>query len=106
MADRKSVLVVEDDREIIELTTENLERRGYSVTPINYLKTQEIPTERFDIAIVDGLNGEGIRVLQDIDAERKFLYSGDYALIEEAEEGGLEAHSKLISLKKILGDEK
>jgi ActR/RegA family two-component response regulator len=101
--ERKRALVVEDNEKVLAVIKKSLEGRGYDVTSMLYNPSINIPTEKFDLAIVDGLNGNWIRVLADVDASRKFLYTGNGEMIKEAKKSGFEAYSKLgKSLREIL----
>jgi len=102
---RKTILVVESDKEILELTTENLELRGCSVTPMLYRPDVDVPrATRFDLAIVSGLKGDYFRVLESVDAERKILLSGNPSYVERAKQMGIEAYMKPKSVEDFLKD--
>ena len=58
MAGIKDVLIVEDDKSIIEMYETLFEHYGYDVTSVFYKDTQEIPRDKFYGAIVDGLGGD------------------------------------------------
>ena len=102
----KTALVVEDHVGMIRVLTRNLEVRGYDVTSINYIESKEIPEDRFDLAIIDGLDGDGLKVLQSVNAERKFLYTGSFVIEKVAIKAGVEVHSKSELLDKILEEAK
>ena len=95
-------LVVEDNLNVLNAIKNSLELRGYDVTSINYLNSKDIPKDRFDLAIVDGLDGDGVRVLGNVNAGRKFLYTGSFVIEKVVREAGLEVHPKGKSLKEIL----
>ena len=62
---RKSILVIEDNRDILVAYTRILEE-NYNVVPVLYSECVVIPRERFDGAIIDGLNGEWEKVAEKI----------------------------------------
>ena len=97
-----TALVVEDDTMMMNSLERSLESMGYNVVLQNYLDNQSAPEQLFDLAVVDGLGGSGIPFLKDVNAERKFLYTGDYEMVKKAKSAGLEVHMKPDSMEEIL----
>jgi len=105
----KTLLLVDDDRQILDIYARLLKRLGYDVSTAGCVKDVEQYHERdFDIAIIDGLNGGCFDVLNIVKAKRKVIYSGDNRIVKEAEGlTGVEAYCRRVDLVKILrGEEK
>ena len=93
--DRKSVLIVEDNQGMLYAYKISFEDKGYDVTAVFYRGPQtEIPSERFDGAILDGLNGDYREVAGKIDSEKVIVVSGDRHMVRGAREIGLCALGK------------
>ena len=93
---RGSVLVVEDCEATLSAYKHVLGDRGYDVTSILYCGPQtEIPSKRFDAAVLDGLNGNWLDVANKIDSKKIAIVSGDRDIVKAAEEAGFIARRKL-----------
>lgn len=96
----KTILVVDDDREILRSCKLNLEDRGYVVkTAMNLLEAKKYSDENFDLAIIDGLEGKCFEACDIINAKRKIILTGEEAYIKTAKEKGIEVYDR--SKKKI-----
>lgn len=103
--DRKTVLIVEDDVNMLDSLKERIERQGYKVTPVFYRSPQTIlPKERFDCLIVDGLAGKHMEVIEKTNAERVIVYSACGIAVSAAKDRGQIGIRKGEddSLKKVL----
>ncbi len=99
---KKSLLVVEDDRLMLEFYGEML-GDIYDVTPVYYIKGEtKIPTEKFHRAILDGLNNEWGNVGERISTEKKILVSGNFKYIKTASELGWLVLNKPFRGNKLL----
>lgn len=96
MSGRESILVVEDDRMMLNLYEEIL-RENYDVTSVFYdHRETRIPTEKFGGAILDGLNGDWRIVAKNIKVDPRgiFIISSDYNFVQEAIKDGFRAIDK------------
>ena len=99
--DKKTLLIVEDDSRVLEMYEMELGKR-YNVTSVFYTgEKTKIPLEKFDRAILDGLNGDCISVAGEINAEKKIVISGDCNLLQKVREKGLIAGEKPLAYDKL-----
>ena len=101
----KTALIVEDDKMLLKALAGNLTERGFDVVQVFY-PFANVPKDRFDFAIVDGLKGYEINVLKNVDAERRVLYSAIDEMVTKAKKIGEEAYLKPTSMSVIMGDER
>ena len=102
-SEKQTALVVEDHPTVLEALERNLGDRGYEVkTAFNARDAKKYSDERFDLVIIDGLNGECFDVYDMIDAQRKFIFTGNNYIIKQAKEKGIEVHCKSENLRDIL----
>jgi len=88
MGDRKSVLIVEDDMDIIK-NLENELGNTYNITSVYYEDDKTlIPRDKFDAAIIDGLRGKYREVGNQVNADKKIIFSQCLMYVGDAEEGG------------------
>lgn len=97
--DKKTLLIVEDDPYILEGYKIALERK-YKITPVFY-PNEAIPREYYDLAMLDGLNGDCIDVAKRIKSGKTIVISGDPCMLQKAEENGLITEKKPISHDKL-----
>lgn len=99
MDGQKSILVVGDNRDILVAYTRILEE-NYNVVPVLYSECVAIPRERFDGAIIDGLNGEWEKVAEKINvvAEKINVISTVNKYVEGAIKKGFKGINRLDDL--------
>ena len=103
---RKTALVVDDTPDWLDTCKDFLEFRGYNVVTASSAKeAMSHKDETFNIAIIDGLNGNCFGVYDAITAQRKVIFTGEDDYIATAKQRGIEAHPKFEGLGAILKNE-
>ena len=101
----KKVLMIGSHSNFFSANIPLLIGRGYDVTHVNSLESREIPAEKFDTAVVSGLNGWGASILLSVEADRRILYSSNfdkrYARILKL--AGIETHQRSEPITRFLG---
>lgn len=91
----KTILIVDDDREILRGCKLNLEDKGYVVkTAMTLWEAKKYSEEKFDLAIIDGLEGKCFEICDIINAKRKVILTGEEAYIKTAKEKGIEVYDR------------
>ena len=95
MSNRRSVLIVEDSREEIEIYKDLFRNKSYNLVTLFYRDyLTELPSEKFELVIIDGLQGGWRDVSDRINARRKVIISGKESTVHKARRLGLEGISK------------
>ncbi len=96
--ERKRFLLVEDDK-----SARGTFRRYFDYCPEYELsiassvrEAEELGDLEFDIAIIDGLEGNCFDLLPRLNAKRKVIYTGSDYIYQRAKEKGLEVYMKPI----------
>lgn len=103
MEEQKTALLVEDNASCLKAYARYLEDRGYAVTTaMTAEQAKKFYKKQFDVAIIDGLNGECFDIYTKINATKKVIYTGDDKIIEEAKQKGMKVNDKLNGLVSTL----
>ena len=93
--ERLSVLVVDDDVGVLEEARNYFESEECDVTTAGTAEeASRYGGQRFDVAILDGLEGEFFQLYEELDAGRKIILSGSQRVVNRAKAGGWEAYEK------------
>jgi len=103
MADKKRVLVVEDCPTLLKSYERRLTSKGYDVATVLYGGSKtKIPSERFDLVMIDGLKGDWKEVAKRVDSGKVVIVSGNPDITSEAVKEGYDAMGKSPRVLNIL----
>lgn len=102
---KKRILIVDDDQDTLKCYKETVDFIGHykqrefeTITANSKADAEKYLKEKFDYAILDGLNGDCFELYDQISAEKKIIISGDLDIVDKCKKKGLEFYLKPISL--------
>ena len=101
----KIALVIDDNGDDLDTISTQLEiGLNYSVETAKPSEIERYAGKKFDLVLIDGLNGECFEAYIQLNGGIKFIYSGDEKIIEEAEKRKMKAFFKDRTLLDILAE--
>ena len=100
----KRILIADDDENTLIIFNKILTNKGYEViTAISANEALKYCNEEFDIAIIDGFEGDYTKVYEGLkNVERKVVCSGNRECIKDCNKKGWIAYEKPVGLSTLL----